>query len=100
MPVLLASKSLLPYVSNELTEGPLKPITYQSGDGEVEGYAAEALPEICNIWLQARQDGALNPQLQPYDAFPRSAAVLGYLVCEHNYHPSARQHPKGHLERE
>lgn len=59
MPVFLASKSLLPYVFKELTDGPLKPITYQSGDGEVEGYAAEALPEICNIWLQAPYELAI-----------------------------------------
>ena len=62
IPVFLASKSLSPYVSKELLDGPLRPITYLSGDANVVGYQAEALPEICNIWLQARQDGALDPQ--------------------------------------
>lgn len=84
MPVFLASKSLLPYVSKDLVEGPLKPITYQAGDTEVEGYAAEALPEICNIWLQARQDGALNPQqadrAQAAEIVMRGLAELGVIA--------------------
>jgi len=98
MPVFLASKSLLPYVSNELTEGPLKPITYQSGEGEVEGYAAEALPEICNIWLQARQDGALNPQqadrAQAAEIVMRGLAELGViaLVDEATGYQDTRDH--------
>lgn len=98
MPVFLASKSLLPYVSKELTEGPLRPITYQSGEGEVEGYAAEALPEICNIWLQARQDGALNPQqadrAQSAEIVMRGLAELGIiaLVDEATGYQDTRDH--------
>lgn len=98
MPVFLASKSLLPYVSNELREGPLKPITYYSGEGDVEGYAAEALPEICNIWLQARQDGALNPQqadrAQAAEIVMRGLAELGViaLVDEATGYQDTRDH--------
>lgn len=62
MPVFLASKSLLPFVTKELLDGPLKPVLYHSGESNVIGYTAEALPEICNIWLQARQEGKLNNQ--------------------------------------
>lgn len=84
MPVFLASKSLLPYVSNDLRDGPLKPVIYHSGDGDVEGYVAEALPEICNIWLQARQDGALNPQqadrAQAAEIVMRGLAELGIIA--------------------
>lgn len=84
MPVFLASKSLSPYVSKDLTEGPLKPIVYRSGDTDSEGYAAEALPEICNIWLQARQDGVLNPQqadrAQAAEIVMRGLAELGIIA--------------------
>ncbi|MAY86257.1 MAG: hypothetical protein CML02_05990 [Pseudooceanicola sp.] len=84
MPVFLASKNLLPYVTKDLTQGPLKPITYSSGDGETEGYAAEALPEICNIWLQARQDGVLSPQqadrAQAAEIVMRGLAELGIIA--------------------
>lgn len=84
IPVFLASKSLSPYVTNELVDGPLKPITYLSGESEVIGYQAEALPEICNIWLQARQDGALNDQqsdrAQAAEIVMRALANLGVIA--------------------
>ena len=98
LPVFLASRSLLPHVSKDLMEGPLKPITYRSGDGEVEGYAAEALPEICNIWLQARQDGNLNPQqadrAQAAEIVMRGLADLGIiaLVDEATGYQDTRDH--------
>ena len=84
VPVFLASKSLSDYVSKELVDGPLKPISYISGDSEVIGYQAEALPEICNIWLQARQDGVLNEQqadrAQAAEIVMRGLANLGVIA--------------------
>lgn len=84
MPVFLASKNLSPYVSSDLMDGPLRPIIYISGDGEVAGYQAEALPEICNIWLQARQDGALSDQqadrAQAAEIVMRGLANLGIIA--------------------
>ncbi|WP_234450864.1 P63C domain-containing protein [Paracoccus sp. MC1862] len=65
-------------------DGPLKPISYISGDSEVIGYQAEALPEICNIWLQARQDGVLNEQqadrAQAAEIVMRGLANLGVIA--------------------
>jgi len=98
LPVFLASRSLLPYISKELLDGPLKPISYISGDGEVTGYAAEALPEICNIWLQARQDRKLNPQqadrAQAAEIVMRGLADLGIvaLVDEATGYQVTRDH--------
>ncbi|GLQ22018.1 P63C domain-containing protein [Algimonas porphyrae] len=86
MPVFLASRSLLPFITKELLDGPLKPITYRHGEKEreVTGYPAEALPEICNIWLQARQDGLLNPQqadrAQAAEIVMRGLAELGIVA--------------------
>lgn len=84
IPVFLAAKSLSPYVTKELASGPLKPIPYISGDAEVIGYQAEALPEICNIWLQARQDGVLNEQqsdrAQAAEIVMRGLANLGVIA--------------------
>ena len=84
LPVFLASRSLIPYISKELTDGPLAPVEYYSGETEVVGYAAEALPEICNIWLQARQDGKLNPQqadrAQAAEIVMRGLAELGIVA--------------------
>lgn len=84
LPVFLASRSLIPLISKELLDGPLKPVVYNSGDNEVVGYAAEALPEICNIWLQARQEGKLNPQqadrAQAAEIVMRGLADLGIIA--------------------
>ncbi|PYD81786.1 hypothetical protein CFR80_09735 [Komagataeibacter oboediens] len=98
LPVFLASRSLFPYISKELVDGPLKPISYISGDSEVIGYAAEALPEICNIWLQARQDRKLNPQqsdrAQAAEIVMRGLAELGIigLVDEATGYQATRDH--------
>ncbi len=84
LPVFLASKSLAPYISEELLVGPLKPITYKSGDENVVGYQAEALPEICNIWLQARQDKKLDDQqedrAQAAEVLMRGLATVGIIA--------------------
>ncbi|MEQ9258734.1 MAG: P63C domain-containing protein [Roseovarius sp.] len=98
LPVFLASRSLLPYISKDLLDGPLQQITYRSGDSEVTGYAAEALPEICNIWLQARQDGNLNPQqadrAQAAEIVMRGLAEIGIiaLVDEATGYQDTRDH--------
>lgn len=67
-----------------MLDGPLKPIQYSSGDTEVVGYAAEALPEICNIWLQARQEGKLYEQqadrAQAAEIVMRGLAELGIIA--------------------
>lgn len=84
IPVFLASRSLIPFINNELLDGPLKPIMYRTGDADIIGYKAEALPEICNVWLQARQDGKLNPQqadrAQAAEIVMRGLAELGIIA--------------------
>lgn len=84
VPVFLASKNLSSFVSQELLDGPLKPIVYKSGDAVVEGFAAEALPEICNIWLSARESGALNEQqrarAQAAEILVRGLAEVGIIA--------------------
>ncbi len=63
LPVFLASKGLLPFISKELRDGPLVPIQYEDLRGNiVTGYDATVLPKVCDVWLAARQAGALHPQ--------------------------------------
>lgn len=84
MPVFLASQSLKSFIPGDLWDGPLMPIIYKSGDTVVEGYPAEALPEICNIWLNARQAGVLNPQqrdrAQAAEILIRGLAEVGIIA--------------------
>jgi hypothetical protein len=65
LPLFVAPSQLKPFISKELEDGPLKPIDYRDGDRIVRGYDASVLVVVCNIWLSARQAGALQTQQLP-----------------------------------
>ncbi len=58
----MAPKQLHPFITNDLMDGPLKPIDYIDGDRIVRGYDASVLVAVCNLWLKARQAGVLQKQ--------------------------------------
>jgi hypothetical protein len=60
--LFIAPSNLKPFISSELIEGALKPVVYKSGARVVVGYEAELLPAVCDVWLQAREAGALQTQ--------------------------------------
>ena len=63
MPVFLAPGQLKPFVDNYLEKEPLlQPIEYVDGGKIVTGYDARILPIVCEIWLKARDVGALQKQ--------------------------------------
>jgi len=62
LPIFLAPGQLKPFISNELINGPLKQIVYKDGRKKVVGYGAEILPAVCDVWLKAREAGALQNQ--------------------------------------
>jgi P63C domain len=62
VPVFLAPRQLSPFIDKDLVEGPLKPIDYMDGDRVVRGYDASVLVAVCDIWLRAREAGALQSQ--------------------------------------
>lgn len=57
LPPFIASKALIPFIDNGLTER-IQTITYLDGGVEKEGYEASLLPEICSLYLKARRGGA------------------------------------------
>jgi hypothetical protein len=65
LPRFLGPKVLEPYIPNELTAGLLTPIRFTPphGGNPVGGTPATTLPDVCNVWLQARQAGALGGRL-------------------------------------
>lgn len=65
VPLFLAPRQLKPYISNDLIDGPLKPIDYVDGSRVVRGYDAEIIVAVCGIWLRARGEGALQKQQLP-----------------------------------
>lgn len=70
LPVFVAAEALKPFISNDLGLALKNPIVYDNpqGGGVVYGVNAELLPEICNVWLQARLEGKLRPNQQPVAA--------------------------------
>ena len=62
MPIFVASKRLKPFIDSDLEEGLTTPVVYRHGSTEVRGFEASLLPQICDVWLKARDAGVLQPQ--------------------------------------
>jgi len=77
LPVFLAPRSLKPFVSDALAMALSSPIKYRSNHGGLPalGYRAELLPAICEVWLRARDAGALRQ-----DSLKQAAATADVLM--------------------
>lgn len=62
LPLFVAPTNLTPYISKEMIDGPLRPIEYKDGERTVRGFDATLLPLVCEVWLKARADNALQEQ--------------------------------------
>jgi hypothetical protein len=62
VPLFLAPKSLRPFISKEMLDGPLVPIEYTDESKIIKAYDAILLPAVCDIWLKARDAGVLQTQ--------------------------------------
>ncbi|WP_344814656.1 P63C domain-containing protein [Microlunatus aurantiacus] len=59
LPPILQGKAINPYISEEIREKS-QPISFRlPSGGRASGYNAELLPEVCEVYLQARDAGAL-----------------------------------------
>lgn len=61
LPVFVAPARLKPFI-DDAAQVVLRPISYVDGDRIVQGFDATALPVVCDIWLRAREAGALQDQ--------------------------------------
>lgn len=84
-PSFIDAQNLQPYISDELRKE-LTEFEYVSKSGKMvrRGYKAEILPLVCDVYLQARADGALAPQqmllaLQA-EILTRSLAKVGIVA--------------------
>jgi hypothetical protein len=65
LPVFLEAANLKPFISEDLAPI-LKPYVFRTDKGaRSEGYKAEILPAICEIYLRAREKGALKASQLP-----------------------------------
>jgi P63C domain len=84
LPLFAAPRQLHPFINKELEDGPLQPIDYWDGTKVVRGYEASILPAVCNLWLQARESGALQaqqlPKAQKAELLARALAETGIVA--------------------
>lgn len=83
LPSFIASNNLKPFINRELsTEACVVKCQKKSG-GLFNGYEASLLPDICEIYLKARDAGALNIQQQHIaiqcDIVIRSLSKVGLI---------------------
>lgn len=64
LPDFIGSNSLKPFIPKELTVGACLVKCQKKTGGLFNGYEASLLPDICEIYLKARDAGALNVQQQ------------------------------------
>lgn len=84
IPVFMAPGMLKPFISNDLIDGPLKPVEYNSNGKRSVGYEATILPSACDVWLKAREAGALQKQqldkAQKAEVLMRGLAHVGIIA--------------------
>ena len=83
IPLFLAPPRLKPFINNELYGGLLTPIEYVDGKQIIIGYDARILPVVCEVWLKAREAGALQeqqlPKAQKAEILTRALAHVGII---------------------
>ncbi len=83
LPIFIAPRQLDEFVTDELKEGPLKPIYYRDGRRIGVGYDATVLRAVCEVWLRARAAGKLQKQqedkAQKAEVLMRALADVGII---------------------
>jgi hypothetical protein len=65
LPNFIDAKNLLPFIPKELYDV-LDPVEYLNKRGQkVQGYRAELLQMVCDVYLDARKGGKLTPTQEP-----------------------------------
>ncbi|MDX8383795.1 MAG: P63C domain-containing protein [Ghiorsea sp.] len=84
LPIFMNAMRLEPFVSLVFGVGPIPLIQYKDGRGVSAGYAANMLPKTCEVWLKARDAGALLKQQQARavqaDILMRGLAHIGIVA--------------------
>jgi len=75
LPFYVSAKTLKPFISSDLLVLVNQPIQYHHGKGGglAHGIEASALPQICDVWLKAREAGVLS---EPQKVVAQRAEIL------------------------
>lgn len=86
LPLFLVADSLQPFISQELRTLVSSPTKYKVSTGGLPriGYEAVVLPKLCEVWLKAREAGALTkaqePVAQRAEILTRALANTGIIA--------------------
>lgn len=85
MPVYLSAKNYSPFITDELSRALSEPVRYKTKTGNVaHGLDAKLLPEVCNVFLKARDVEKLHPKQIPLaaqaDIIMRGLATVGIIA--------------------
>ena len=84
LPIFVAPKGLKPFISSDLESGLTNPLKFRQGNRIVMGFEATLLPQVCDVWLKARDAGALQAQqlarAQKADMLMRGLAHIGIIA--------------------
>ena len=103
LPVFLSAMNLRPFVSKDLALALMSPISYapMGGGGRANGIEATVIPEICNVFLKAREEGALHPSqvhiAQQAEIIIRGLARVGIVALVDEATGYEDQRPKNAL---
>jgi len=83
LPLFLAPGQLKRFI-DQMDQDILSPIDYQDGEQTVRAYDAAILPAVCDVWLRAREAGALQKQqlgkAQKAEILTRALAKTGIVA--------------------
>lgn len=84
LPLFIAPGQLKTFIDKELLDGPLAPVVYDDDGKTITAFEASALTAVCNIWLKAREAGALQKQqlakAQAAEILMRALAETGIVA--------------------
>lgn len=84
LPVFIEAKNLIPFIDSDLRLV-LDPVEFRTPSGLIaEGFKATVLPSVCDVYLRARDAGALAPNqislAKQCDILVRSFAKVGIIA--------------------
>ncbi len=85
LPVFLSANNLRPHISNSLMLALNQPVRFKTRQGAVaNGIPAEIIPEICEVFLKAREAGDLQEKQKPIaqraELMMRALAQIGIVA--------------------
>lgn len=84
LPLFVASKALKPFIGNAFESLDLSPIEYIDGKKISRGFSASILPKVCEVWLSAKDAGALQesqiPKAKKAEMLMRGLAHVGIVA--------------------